>query len=208
MTLSTRQIRLIVAFAALNVALVAVGWFGLVAPQRHDAATSVAGAAVAQSKIDAFQGGGPQGSTKQPAIHTSCLYKLDTALPSHADQSNTLFELQRVANASGVKILGITPQTAQAAAAGYTVQPINLQLDGSYFKVTQFLHNLRTLVSGGDGCPVANGPLFAVTSVSFSGVGADGDAPATAGIAAFYYGVTAGATAPPSATDTTTTTGG
>ena len=209
MTLSSRQIRLIAAFAGINVALVVGGWVALVSPQRHDASAAAASAQAVQSQIDNLKTGSPtQGPTTQPAIHTSCIYKLNTALPSHADQPGLLLELQQVAKASGVKLLGVSPLQPAAVAAGYTVEPINVNLDGSYFAVTHFLHNLRTLVAGGDGCPVARGPLFSVTSVSFSGTGSNGNATATAGIEAFYYGVTAGATAPPSTTDTTTTTGG
>jgi type IV pilus assembly PilO-like protein len=210
MTLSSRHVRLIAAFVGINVALVAAGWVALVSPQRHDAATAAASAQLVQNQIESlkFPNNTPGGPTKQPAIHTSCLYKLNTALPSHADQPGLLLELQQVAKTAGVKILGVSPLTPQAVATGYTVEPINLNLDGSYFAVTRFLHDLRTLVSAGDECPVAKGPLFGVTSVSFSGLGSDGNATATAGIEAFYYGVTAGATAPPSTTDTTTTTGG
>jgi len=210
MTLTTRQIRLIAAFAGINVLLVVVGWMALVAPQRHNASTAAASAQQAQTQLATLLGQGSRshGPIKQPAIHTSCLYTLDTALPSEADTPGLILELQQVAKASGVKIVGISPQAATAAPTGYTVEPINLQLDGSYYEVTGFLRNLRTLVSAGKGCPVAKGPLFAVTSVTFSGAGADGDAPATAGIEAFYYGVTAGAAPPVSTTDTTTTTTG
>lgn len=210
MTLSSRQFRLIAAFAGLNILLVVLGWVALVAPQRHAAATAAANLQLAQSQLDAFKPGSSHGPTKQPVVHSSCIYKLDTALPSQPDQTDLIFELQRVAKASGVKILGISPQAAQALASGYTAQPINLSLNGSYFSVTRYLQSLRTLVSAGRGCPAARGPLFAVTSVSFSGAGTSANVPATAGIEAFYYGVTAGATAPvdPTATDTTTTTGG
>ncbi len=211
MTLSSRQIRLIAIFAVVNVVLVVAGWAEVISPQRHAAATAAASAQSVQSQIDALHTGGhTKVPTKQPAIHTSCIYKLDTALPSQADQPGLLLELQAVAKASHVRILGISPQTATAIAAGYTAQPINLNLDGSYFDVTRFLYNLRTLVSKGNGCPVAKGPLFAVSSVTFSGTEPDGDSPATAGIEAFYYGVAAGASAPVSTdtSSTTTTTGG
>lgn len=210
MTLSSRQFRLIAAFVGLNLVLVLVGWVAVVAPQRHAAATAAASAQLVQNQLDAYRPGSSGGPVTQPKVHTSCLYRLDTALPSQADQPNLLFELQRVATGSKVKVLGISPQPAQAMTGGYTVVPINLTLDGSYYAVTQFLHNLRALVSKGGGCPAAKGSLFAVTSVTFSGVEPNGNVPATAGIEAFYYGVTAGATAPvdPTATDTTTTTGG
>jgi Pilus assembly protein, PilO len=209
MSPSSRQFRLIAAFAGLNILLVVLGWVALVAPQRHAAATAAAGVQLAQGQLEALHPGSSHGPTKQPVVHSSCIYRLDTALPSQPDQTDLIFELQRVAKASGVKILGISPQVAQAMASGYTVQPINLSLTGSYFAVTQYLHSLRMLVSAGRGCPAAKGPLFAVTSVSFSGAGTSKSVPATAGIEAFYYGVTAGATAPvnTTATDTTTTTG-
>jgi hypothetical protein len=107
-----------------------------------------------------------------------------------------------------VDVLSISPQAATGSPLGYTVVPINLSLDGSYFNVTRFLHNLRALVAERHGCPVANGPTFSVTSVAMT-PGADKDeAPATVVIAAYYYGITGGAAPPPSTTDTTTTTGG
>jgi hypothetical protein len=210
MTLSTRQIRLIVAFAGINVLLAVGGWLALVSPQRHQAATAAANAQLAQTQLAVLLGQTAQGPTKQPVIHTADLYSLDTALPSQADQPDLLFELDRVAKASGVDIISISPQAAQAAAAGYTTVPINLNLDGTYYELTGFLRNLRLLVSERHGRLVANGPLFAVTSIAFSPGTDKNDAPATVALQAFYYGVTAGATPPvnTTATDTTTTTGG
>lgn len=211
MTLSSRRFRLIAAFVGINILLVVVGWIAVIAPQRHAAATAAVAAQLAQTQLAQSQPGSSHGpSQQQPTVHSSCVYKLDTALPSQADQAAVLFELQHVAKSSGVKLQGVSPQTAEAMASGYTVQPINLTLDGSYFAVTRFLRNLRTLVSTGGACPAAKGPLFGVTNVSFSGMEPNGNVPVTAGIEAFYYGVTAGATAPvsPTATDTTTTTGG
>lgn len=211
MTFSDRRFRVIAAFVGINLLLVVVGWVAVIAPQRSAAATAAAAAQVAQSQLGALQPGSSQGRpSHQPAINTSCIYKLDTALPSQSDITNLLFELQRVAKVSGVKVTGVSPQAASATASGYTVLPINLNLDGSYFAVTTFLHNLRTLVHSGGACPAAKGPLFGVTAVSFSGTEPNGNVPATAGIDAYYYGVTAGAAAPvsPTATDTTTTTTG
>ena len=210
MTLSTRQIRLIAAFAGLNVLLVVVGWMMLVAPQRQDASAAAAKEQLAQSQLAALigQSSGSHGPTKQPEIHTAGLYTLDTALPAQADQPNLLLELDRLAKASHVQLIGISPQSAQATGTGYTVVPINLTLNGSYFDLTGFLRTLRTLVSEQHGRLIANGPLFAVTSAAIT-PGTDKDeAPATVGLEAFYYGITAGAAPPASTTDTTTTTGG
>ena len=87
MTLTTRQIRFIVAFAAVNVLLVAGGWFALVSPQRHGAASAAAQEQAVQAELAALTTGSSQGPSTQPAIHTSDLYALDTALPSPDDIS-------------------------------------------------------------------------------------------------------------------------
>jgi hypothetical protein len=212
MTLSTRQIRLLAAFAGINILLVLGGWMTLVSPQRHDAATAAAAAQLAQTQLDVLNGvNSSPGPAKQPEIHTADLYSLDTALPSQADQPNLLLELDRMAKAAGVDVLSISPQTGQASANGYTAVPISLSVNGTYFKLTTFLRNLRMLVAEQHGRLVAHGPLFAVTAVTFSpGTGKGHEVPATVSLEAFYYGVTAGASAPASttATDTTTTTGG
>lgn len=213
MTLSTRQIRLVAAFAGINLLLVVVGWVALISPQRSAAADAAAKAQAAQSARAALGSTGSNGS-KQPAIHTAGVYTLDTALPSQVDEPDLILELNRIAAASGVKILNLTPQAGQGMPNGYTVQPINLSLNGSYFNLTRFLHTLRTLVSERNGRLIANGPLFSVNSVAITpGQTSDATAQADVGtvvIAAYYYGTVDGA-APPastSTTDTTTTTGG
>jgi hypothetical protein len=213
MTLTTRQIRFVVAFAALNVLLVVGGWVALVSPQRHDAASAAAQEQSVQSQIAALTTQSSQGSNTQPAIHTSDIYALDTALPSQVDQTNLLFELDQLATASDVDIVSISPQAAQANASNYTAVPINLSLDGTYFNLTGFLRRLRQLVSERQGHLIANGPLFAVTSLAYApGESQEGNAKvevATVGLSAFYYGAVDGATPPAdtTSTDTTTTTG-
>lgn len=203
----TTRHRLLAAFAAANLLLIVAGWFMLVAPQRQAAAATAAQEQAVQTELAALSG--TSGPTKQPAIHTSDLYALDTALPSQEDQPDMLFELDRLTKASGVAILGISPQAGLGTSTGYTVVPINLQLSGSYFHLTDFLHRLRMLVTRQHGRLIANGPLFAVTSVTLAPGSKKGEELASVGVATFYYGTVAGATAPPVVdTTTTNTTGG
>ena len=215
MTLSARQLRFVAAFAVLNLLLVIIGWVALISPQRSDAAAASAKTQELQTQIAQLTDtGGSHGPTKQPTIHTADIYALDTALPAQVDQPDLIFELDRIATSSGVKILGLSPQAAQATASGYTTVPISLSLAGSYFNLTRFLRTLRTLVSERNGQLIANGPLFSVNSVGITpGQAADATDKtdvATVSIAAYYYGVVGGAAAPASTstTDTTTTTGG
>jgi hypothetical protein len=209
MNLSPHQIRVIGAFAGINLLLVLIGWMAFVSPQQNDAATANAAAQVAQTQLDLLNGQNPSGHVKQPTIHTSNLYALDTALPAQLDEPDLLFELDRIGEATGVKVLSIAPQPATANPGNYTVLPINVTVSGSYYGVTNFLHTLRTLVYEQHGRLIAHGPLFAPSSVTFTSSGTAGNSPATIGLQAFFYGTTAGATAPVSTltTDTTTTTG-
>lgn len=209
--MSSRQRRL-AAFAVLNLLLLVGGWFMLVSPQRTAAGVTAAQEQLVEGQLEALTGS-PQGPTKQPAIHTSDLYTLGTALPSQLDQPDLLFELDRLAEGAGVKIINLAPQAPVAATTEFTIQPINLSLSGSYFQLTGFLRSLRLLVSKQHGRLIVNGPLFAVTSVSLApGQSADETAHgevATVAMAAYYYGQVGGAVAPaPADTTTTDTTGG
>ena len=203
--MNPRQRRLAI-IAAVNVLLLAVGWFALIAPQRSDAASAATQQQQVQNELAALTGTAP-GSNKQPAIRTADLYALDTALPSQVDQTDLLFELDKLATTSQVNITNIAPQPATAG-TNYTAVPINLSLGGSYFHITDFLRDLRLLVSEHQGHLIANGPLFAVTSVALSPGEADdkngGGEAATVGLSAFYYGMVDGA-APPADTTTTST---
>ncbi len=212
MTVTPRQ-RWILAFALANLLIILIGWFAVISPQRQDAASVAAQAAAVRTELATLTG--TQGPNKQPAIHTSELYTLDTALPAQLDEPDLVFQLDQLAKASAVSIVGVTPQPAQAS-TGFTVLPINLQLNGTYFHLTHFLRTLRTLVSEKGGRLVANGPVFGVTSVTLTpnptgtGKKKTHDETAAVGMAAFYYGIVGGAAPPASttSTDTTTTTGG
>jgi hypothetical protein len=214
MTITDRQ-RLLAIFAAVNLLILGIAWFALIAPQRHDAASAAAQEQAVAAELAALTGSSSS-SNKQPAIKTGDLYRLDTALPAQEDQPDLLFEIDRLSTAAGVTINGVTPQPPQAT-NGYTVVPISLQLSGPYYHLTGFLHSLRVLVSERKGRLSVNGPLFAVTAVDLSPGASVGKGKnkvhtetANVSIATFYYGVVGGAAPPASttATDTTTTTGG
>jgi hypothetical protein len=204
MTLRQRQLAI---FAVINLAIVAGGWTMLISPQRSHASAAAAQEQLVQNELAQLTSGGPTRPVKQPTIHTADLYALGTALPSQLDQPDLLFELDQVATESGVKIINISPQTP-VAGNNFTVQPLNLSVNGTYFQLTSFIKKLRLLVSDKQGHLIANGPLFAVTSVALapgqsSAQSKTGES-ATVGLAAYYYGMVGGASAP-AATDTTTT---
>lgn len=205
----TPRQKLLAACAALNVVILAAGWFMLVSPQVDKASAASAQEQTVQDQLTALANAKPV-KVKQPAIHTADIYGLETALPAQEDQPDLLFQLDELAQASGVEIKTLTPQAPVATTTNYTIQPISLSLGGSYFNLTQFLRSLRKLVARHHGHLIAHGPLFAVTSVALSpgqsdeGSGA-GEEIATVSIATYYYGAVGGATPAPAATDTTTT---
>jgi len=195
-------------FAAVNLALLVAGWMMLISPQRQHATAAAAQEQVVEGQLATLRVQSSQAPTKQPPIPTSDLYALGTALPAQLDEPDLLFELDGLAQASGVEILNVAPQTpVVGATTDYTIQPINLSLSGTYFDLTRYLRSLRKLVSQHHGRLVANGPLFAVTSVSLA-PGQGRNELATVGMAAYYYGLVGGATPPAVDTTTTSTTGG
>jgi Tfp pilus assembly protein PilO len=194
----------IVASAALVV--LAVGWFAVVAPQRHRAESAAHAVEQAQTQIRAVQQSERQAvptPEKQPVIRTADLYRIVKAMPSTQDQPDLLLELDQVARASGVTVLTITPRGATAA-NGYTTVPIDLTLTGDYYALTDLLYRLRALVAVRHGALDATGRLFSVESLTLTPVGSGKTLNAALTVDAFVYGTVPGASA--STTTTTTTT--
>lgn len=215
--LSANRLRFVVALAGLNLLLIGGGWFLLVSPQRHHQKS--ASQQLQQVQLDATRllgGAATQTShAKQPAIRTSGLYRLATAMPVTADEPDLLFALDHLARGSGVKVLGLSPG-APTAEVGYVVLPVQLSLEGSYGSLTRYLHTLRMLVGVRHGRVISHGRLLSVGSVAITPDAKGKTETATVDVDAFVFGAVNGtmplSTDPSStstdSTDTTSTTTG
>jgi Tfp pilus assembly protein PilO len=119
--------------------------------------------------------------------------------------SDILRELSRAAGKTGVRLDSITPATPVPAAGAQAV-PITLSVSGRYFRIANFMHELRTRARVEDGNVHARGRLFAVDNMAIAKGATPGLLQATLALDAFMTG---GAPAQPSTapgSQTTTTT--
>jgi hypothetical protein len=202
LTLDTRVLALIAGLCIL--AYGAAGYFLVVSPKKgeaHRLDEEIASATV--ELMNARAADDAQDDTQPIAV--ADIFRLATAMPSAPDMPGILLELSRIADETGIRFKSITPEAA-AVVGQYTVVPIDVTFDGSFYSLSDFLFRLRTLVSVRRGELHASGRLFSVESVDFSE--ADSGFPtlgAALKLQAYVYGtdVAAGAVpapaAPPSA---------
>ena len=142
-----------------------------------------------------------------PAIRAADLFRLAKAMPDRVDMPGVLLELNEVASDAGIVFKSITPGTA-VPAQGYQVLPVELQFEGDFYALSDFLFRLRNLVQVRRGGLDARGRLFAVESLAFAE--AEEKFPeilATLTVDAYVYGTaTTGGSAPvPAPAETATT---
>jgi hypothetical protein len=119
-----------------------------------------------------------------------------------------VLELSQLARDTGIRSDSISPQAA-VPIGSYTVLPISLTFNGTFYDLADLLYRLRSLVNVHGGRLDATGRLFTVDTLSF------GESPlkfpriqATLVVDAFVYGAIgtpAGTTPAPSTTTTTGT---
>jgi type IV pilus assembly protein PilO len=166
--------------------------------------------AAAQSRIDDYNQK-VQLARSAPKIRVADIYRLAKAMPSETDMPDLVLELSQLARDTGIRFDSISPQPA-VPIGSYTVLPISVTFNGTFYDLADLLYRLRSLVNVHGGRLDATGRLFTVDTLSF------GESPlkfpriqATLVIDAFVYG-TGGAApstptpAAPTSTDTTSTT--
>jgi type IV pilus assembly protein PilO len=198
----------IVVFGALVV--VALGYFVLIKPQGAKLKHIKSQEADARQTLAAYSHK-VAAARSAPKIRVADVYRLAKAMPNEADMPDVLLELSQLARDTGIRFDSISPQPV-VALGSYSVLPISVTFNGTFYDLADLLYRLRSLVDVHAGTLDATGRLFAVDSLSF------GESPlkfpriqATLVIDAFIYG-TGGAVAssatpatPGATTDTTST---
>jgi Tfp pilus assembly protein PilO len=195
--------RTALAIAAVGVlAVVLVGWFALVSPQRSKASEldgKIDESRTALQLADTLTRGGQQ---RQTAAEARVLVK---AMPNETQMSQVLRQLSSAAQATRVRVNSVTPQAA-APLAGYEAVPMAVVVEGRYLGIANFLGRLRTQVRVGPEKVRAKGRLYSVDSIQFV-QGADEQLlQATMTLNAYRFGgaaTPANARAAPTSSDTT-----
>jgi Tfp pilus assembly protein PilO len=177
--------RIAIAIAAVGlVAVILVGWFAVVSPQRSKAAEL-------QGKIDesnsalalaeALNNGGQKKATAKEAR------ALVRAMPDEARMSQILRQLSWAAKSTRVRVNSVTP-AASAPLTGYEAIPMTLVVEGRYLGITNFLGLLRTQVRASGEQVRAKGRLYSVDNVQFDGNSDKQLLQATLTLNAYKYG--------------------
>jgi hypothetical protein len=161
----TKEVKIGLGVAAGVLLVLVAGWFLLVAPKRHQAATLKQQISDTRSQIALAQG------VRQPAapppIRVADLFKLSRAMPNTPDVPGLILQLSRVAEDTGVSFESITPHDP-VQYSGYQQVDVDLTFEGRFYDLSDFLYRLRNLVSVHEGVLTATGRLFSVDSITFN----------------------------------------
>ena len=199
--LSGRIAALVAAVVVLAVLL--LGWFVLLSPQRSKISSLDTQIAGTQSQIASTQAYVSSSSTKRSIAQ---LPRLKAILPDDVRMSQILRQLSAMATVAGVQLDSITP-SPPAPLGNAQASAIQLTVEGHYAGLESFLHLVRakarvvgTTISG-------KGRLYSVSGVQFnSGATAGGGTAITAAITLDAYLNGSGVAAVPTPVTTTTTT--
>ena len=179
--------------------LAAIGYFGLVKPQKGKAADLSTQIAAQENQIADARALLAKSKDAQK-VRVADLFKLTKTMPDQPDEAGMVLELTNVARQSGITFDSIMPQ-GSTPLSGYQVVPITVIFDGNFFQLTDFLFRLRNLVDVRRGTLAADGRLFTVDSIQFAeGKRKFPQVEATLTVDAYIYGTGATVSAPPQAT--------
>ena len=200
-----------VALTACGLLLVAmVGYFALVAPKHHTAASLKKQTAAVQAQID--QNRSTAFTKALPAVRSASVFSLTQAMPSQLNTPEVILQLNALAQASGISFDQIEPGTGGAnstpdPASPFAAYPIQVQFSGSFYNLVTFLQRVRNLVRVQHGNLFTSGRLFDLSDITFA-AGAKGfpQIQATLVLNEIVPQTPVTTTTTPGSTDTTSTT--
>ncbi len=188
------------AFAC--VAVIVVGWFMLVSPQRSKADRLDTQIGTVEGQLATARHLMAAPNRKQTA---AALATARRALPDNPQMANVLRQLSAASAKSRTELDSVTPGAA-IPVAGAAPLPMTVVVKGRYFAIQQFAKLLRQSADVKRGKLAGKGRLYTIDSISFAGQApaqpgqsANGAILATLAMNAFVYSPTA----PPAATAST-----
>ena len=195
----------VIVLVILGVVVLGVaGYFVLIPSQGAKLKGIKADEQSAQAKIDDYDQK-VQLARSAPKIRVADVYRLAKAMPSETDMPDLVLELSQLARDSGIRFDSISPQPS-VPIGSYTVLPISVTFNGTFYDLADLLYRLRSLVDVHGGRLDATGRLFSVDTLAF------GESPlkfpriqATLVIDAYVYGGAPAGSSPTPVTPTTST---
>jgi len=188
-----------IALAVVGVLVFALGgYFMIIRPQHAKAKSLDEQIASTNQSIDAARALTLQ-AKKAAQIRVADIFRLTKAMPDRPEMADILLELNQVAEDSGITFEQITPASTAVLLDGYAALPIQVQFQGNFYELSDFLYRLRNLVDVRHGGLAANGRLFAIDTIDFGQAAPPAHFPqieAQLQIDAFVYGTGAVPTVP------------
>jgi Tfp pilus assembly protein PilO len=177
--------RTAIAIAAVGlIAVILVGWFAVVSPQRSKAAELQGKIEESNSALALAEALNNGGQKKATATEARALMR---AMPDQARMSQILRQLSGAAKSTRVRVNSVTP-SANAPLTGYEAIPMTVVVEGRYLGITNFLAKLRTQVRAAGEQVRAKGRLYSVDQIQFSGNSDGALLQATLTLNAYKYG--------------------
>jgi hypothetical protein len=180
-----------IALAVVGVLVFALGgYFMLIRPQHAKAKAVGVEIASTNQAIDSARALTLQ-AKKAAQIRVADMFRLTKAMPDQAEMPDILLELNQVAEESGITFQQITPASTAVLLDGYEAIPIQVEFQGNFYELSDFLYRLRNLVDIRHGGLAANGRLFAIDTIDFGQAAPPAHFPqiqAQLAIDAFVYG--------------------
>ena len=95
------------------------------------------------------------------------LIKMHQVLPAEGAVPSFIVELASTAKSSGLTWMSDQPQVTSPGVP-FSLQPINLEFDGAYFDVEDFLYRLENYVAHRNGQFLVTGRMFSVVSLALN----------------------------------------
>jgi len=130
----------------LGVVVVVVAWYLLIiGPKKDDAAEKNAQYQTEKKSYDESLERVQRMDEEQVAAKQASadLLKLNKLVPSDSQVPSMIVEMQSTADLAGIKFMKIVPDTAVAGVAGGTIVPFELNFQGEYYDVTDFLYRVE-----------------------------------------------------------------
>jgi type IV pilus assembly protein PilO len=146
-----------------------------------------------------------KGDEKSAQAQLDAYHQKVLAMPAQTDMPDLVLELSQLARDTGIRFDSISPQPA-VPMGSYTVLPISVTFNGTFYDLADLLYRLRSLVNVHAGRLDATGRLLSVDTLAF------GESPlkfpriqATLVIDAYSYGAAPADSSPTPLTPTTPT---
>jgi hypothetical protein len=154
----------LVACVVVTLLVVGVGYFKLVDPRRHESSTL--SHRIDDTRVQITAKRLALRPTRRQAIAAADFFPLARAMPTSADMPDLLLQLSGIAADTGISFESITPGSPVVLGA-YSKLPLDLEFQGRFYDLADFLYRLRNLVDVHGGELFVDGRLISVDGITF-----------------------------------------